>query len=142
MRLANAELALRNHVRETMDQYIEEFTTMVAMLGAKAQGKFDQEGQVYTQWRLHIKLAFDGKELKPYNGPVFSKGQRAAISIMLLLAAVNNQREGTRNSLMFLDEPTSRVDDARANEIGLVLQRTNVQYFITHQVTASIQSVE
>lgn len=141
-RLASAELALRNHVREIMEQYIEEFTVMTALLGAKAQGKFEQEGQNYTQWSLRLKLAFDGKELKPYYDPEFSSGQRAANSIMLLLAAMNNQREGTQNCLMFLDEPTARVDDVRANEIGMVLQRTQVQYFITHQVSASLHSVD
>ncbi|MGF9713142.1 hypothetical protein [Paenibacillus naphthalenovorans] len=80
--------------------------------------------------------------MKPYFDPIFSSGQRAAISIMLLLASLSNRKEGTKNSLMFLDEPTSRVDDARANEIGTILQKTNIQYFITHQVSASLVSVE
>jgi chromosome segregation protein len=141
-RLENAEISLRHHVKETMSQYIEEFTEMANMLGAKAQGKLDQEGPSYNQWKLHLKLAFDGKELKPYSDPIFSSGQRAAISIMLLLASLSNTKEGTQNSLMFLDEPTSRVDDARANEIGTILQKTNVQYFITHQVSASLISVD
>lgn len=141
-RLESAEISLRNHVKETMSQYIEEFIEMAKMLGAKAQGKLDQEGSSYNQWKLHLKLGFDGKELKPYSDPIFSSGQRAAISIMILLASLSNKKEGTQNSLMFLDEPTSRVDDARANEIGTILQKTNVQYFITHQVSASLMSVD
>lgn len=141
-RLANSEYALKIHIKETMNQYIEEFSEMASLLGAKASGKFDQEGQHYLQWQLHIKIAFDGKEMRPYYDPSFSKGQRAAMSIMLLLAAVNNHREGAKNSIMFLDEPTSRVDDYRANEIGLILQETNIQYFITHQISASLQSVD
>ncbi|GEM_PF-1445982 len=140
-RLAKSEYDLRVHIKETMNQYIEEFKEMADLLGAKVSGKFDQEGSHYLQWQLHIKIAFDGKELRPYFDPSFSKGQRAAVSIMLLLAAVNNHREGAKNSIMFLDEPTSRVDDYRANEIGLILQKTNIQYFITHQISASLQSV-
>lgn len=141
-RLESAEISLRHHVKETMTQYIEEFIEMANMLGAKAQGKLDQEGPSYNQWKLQLKLAFDGKDLKPYFDPVFSSGQRAAISIMLLLASLSNKKEGTQNSLMFLDEPTSRVDDARANEIGTILQKTNIQYFVTHQVSASLISVD
>ncbi|MEW9123840.1 MAG: hypothetical protein AB2421_14105 [Thermotaleaceae bacterium] len=137
-----AKSALKIHVKETMEQYIEEFTEMASLLGAKASGKFEQNGDDYLQWKLHLKIGFDGKEPKPYFDPGLSKGQRAAVSIMLLLAAVNNSREGTKCSVMFLDEPTSRVDDYRANEIGLLLQKTNMQYFITHQISASLNTVE
>lgn len=140
--LALAELALKNHVQETMSQYIEEFKSMAELLGAKAEGKFQQDGPSYVGWKIKIKIGFDGKELVDYDDPEFSSGQRAAISIMLLLAAVSNQKEGTKNSLMFLDEPTARVDDARANEIGTILQKSNVQYFITHQISESLKSID
>lgn len=141
-RLALAEISLKNHVQETMSQYIEEFKSMAELLGAKADGKFQQEGPSYLNWQIKMKIGFDGKELVYYDDPEFSSGQRAAISIMLLLAAVSNQKEGTKNSLMFLDEPTARVDDARANEIGTILQKSNVQYFITHQISESLKSVD
>ncbi|PQP82222.1 hypothetical protein C0Q44_21535 [Paenibacillus sp. PCH8] len=140
--LALAEIALKNHVQETMSQYIDEFKSMAELLGAKAEGKFQQEGPSYLNWKIQMKIGFDGKELVHYDDPEFSSGQRAAISIMLLLAAVSNQKEGTQNSLMFLDEPTSRVDDARANEIGTILQKSNIQYFITHQVSESLKSID
>ena len=141
-RLALAEISLKNHVHETMSQYIEEFKSMAGLLSARAEGKFQQEGPSYLNWQIRIKIGFDGKELVYYDDPEFSSGQRAAISIMLLLAAVSNQKEDTHNSLMFLDEPTSRVDDARANEIGVVLQKSNVQYFITHQISESLKSID
>ncbi len=141
-RLAIAELALRNHVQETMSQYIEEFKSMAELLGAEADGKFLQEGPNYLQWQVRIKIGFDSKELVLYDDPEFSSGQRAALSIMLLLAAISNKKEGSRNNIMFLDEPTARVDDARANEIGMILQKTNIQYFITHQVSESLKSVD
>jgi chromosome segregation ATPase len=141
-RLATAEITFRNHVNETMKQYIEEFIDMVSLLGAKGSGKFEQEGSNHNQWKLNIRLGFDGKDLTPYYDPTFSSGQRAAISIMLLIAALNNKREGLQNSIMFLDEPTARVDDERANEIGILLQSTNIQYFITHQSSASLRSVD
>ncbi|MEK4006031.1 ATP-binding protein [Paenibacillus sp. FSL H3-0333] len=140
--LALAEIALKNHVQETMSQYIDEFKSMAELLGAKGEGKFQQEGPSYLNWKIQMKIGFDGKELVDYDDPEFSSGQRAAISIMLLLAAVSNQKEGTQNSLMFLDEPTSRVDDARANEIGTILQKSNIQYFITHQVSESLKSID
>ncbi|MFB6367838.1 ABC transporter ATP-binding protein [Paenibacillus elgii] len=141
-RLAIAEIALKNHVQETMIQYIDEFKSMAELLGARAEGKFQQEGPSYLNWQIQIKIGFDGKELVHYDDPEFSSGQRAAISIMLLLAAGSNKKEGTQNSLMFLDEPTARVDDARANEIGTILQKSNVQYFITHQISESLKSID
>lgn len=141
-RLEDAKIALKYHVRETMNEYIEEFNDMAELLDAKSVGKFDQDGEDYRNWKLIIKIGFDGKEPKPYYDPDLSKGQRAAVSIMLLLAAINNKNEDGRNNIMFLDEPTSRVDDYRASEIGKVLQKTNIQFFITHQVSASLQSVD
>lgn len=140
--LEKAKVALRNHVRETMNQYIEEFNIMADMLGAKSSGKFYQETEDYHKWKVILKIGFDGKVEKPYYDPDLSKGQRAALSIMLLLAAINNNREGIKNSIMFLDEPTSRVDDYRASEIGQILQKSNIQFFITHQVSASLNSVQ
>lgn len=141
-RLEDAKIALKYHVRETMNEYIEEFNDMAELLDAKSVGKFEQDGEDYHNWKLIIKIGFDGKEPKPYYDPDLSKGQRAAVSIMLLLAAINNKNENGRNNIMFLDEPTSRVDDYRASEIGKVLQKTNIQFFITHQVSASLQSVD
>lgn len=141
-RLEEAKIALKHHVRETMNEYIEEFKDMAELLDAKGEGKFEQDGEDYHNWKLIIKIGFDGKETEPYYDPGLSKGQRAAVSIMLLLAAMNNKHEDSRNSIMFLDEPTSRVDDYRASEIGKVLQKTNIQFFITHQVSASLKSVD
>lgn len=141
-RLEEAKIALKYHVRETMNEYIEEFKDMAELLDAKGVGKFEQDGEDYHNWKLIIKIGFDGKEPEAYYDPGLSKGQRAAVSIMLLLAAMNNKNEDSRNSIMFLDEPTSRVDDYRASEIGKVLQKTNIQFFITHQISASLQSVD
>jgi len=141
IRLEEAQIALKYHVRETMNEYIEEFNDMAELLGATSAGKFEQDGEDYHNWKLIIQMGFDGKKQKPYYDPSFSKGQRAALSIMLLLSAINNKKEGTKNSVMFLDEPTSRVDDYRAAEIGKILQKTNIQFFITHQISASLQSV-
>ncbi|MHC1682917.1 MAG: ATP-binding protein [Clostridiaceae bacterium] len=141
-RLEDAKISLKYHIRETMNEYIDEFKDMAELLDAKGLGKFEQDGDDYRNWKLIIKIGFDGKEPKPYYDPDLSKGQRAAVSIMLLLAAINNKNENSRNSIMFLDEPTSRVDDYRASEIGKILQKTNIQFFITHQVSASLQSVD
>ena len=134
------KLALKHHTKETMNEFMEEVKDMAALLNATAQGKFEQDGDDYHKWELTVKIGFDGKEVKPYYDPSFSKGQRAALSIMLILAAINNKKEGTTSSIMFLDEPTSRVDDYRASEIGELLQKANVQFFITHQISASLKS--
>lgn len=134
------KLALKHHTKETMNEFMEEVKDMAALLNATAQGKFEQDGEDYHKWELTVKIGFDGKEPRPYYDPSFSKGQRAALSIMLILAAINNKKEGTTSSIMFLDEPTSRVDDYRAGEIGELLQKANVQFFITHQISASLKS--
>lgn len=128
-RLENAEISLRYHVKETMDQYIEEFVAMANMLGAKAQGKLDQDGQSYQQWKLHLKLAFDGKEMKPYYDPIFSSGQRAAISIMLLLASLSNKKKVQRIVLCFL---MSLLLESMMPALMRLVQSSKNQYSIFH----------
>ncbi|MCL4424045.1 MAG: hypothetical protein M1553_01000 [Firmicutes bacterium] len=141
-RLAEAEVELRNHIRETMEQYIQEFSDLASLLGAQAKGKLEQDGSNPELWKLHVYVGFNGKNPQPYYEPGLSSGERAVVSIMLLLAAVNNRKENQFTTLMFLDEPTARVDDGRANELGTLLQVTDIQYFITHQTSASLISVD
>jgi len=93
-------------------------------------------------WQLHLAIGFDGKKPSPIDGPDLSSGQKACTSLMLLLAALNSQKEGKVSPIMFLDEPKARVDDDRGNEIGQLLQVTDIQYFITHQQGESLKSID
>lgn len=133
---------LKNHVRTTIKEYILEFETLADLLRAKAKGKLEEITEDPDFWELHMEIGFPGKDLSPVNGPKPSSGERACCSLMLLLAAVSNRKEGRHIPVMFLDEPRSRLDDARGNEIGQLLQVTDVQYFITHQQGESLKSVD
>ncbi|AIF53528.1 AAA family ATPase [Pelosinus sp. UFO1] len=133
---------LKNHVRTAIKEYISEFETLADLLRAKTKGKLEEIAEDPDFWELHMEIGFPGKELSPVNGPKLSSGERACCSLMLLLAAVSNMKEGRHIPVMFLDEPRSRLDDARGNEIGQLLQVTDVQYFITHQQGESLKSVD
>lgn len=138
----NCLFELKNHVRTTIKEYISEFETLADLLRAKAKGKLEEITEDPDFWELHMEIGFPGKDLSPVNGPKPSSGERACCSLMLLLAAVSNRKEGRHIPVMFLDEPRSRLDDARGNEIGQLLQVTDVQYFITHQQGESLKSVD
>lgn len=133
---------LKNHVRTAIKEYISEFETLADLLRARAKGKLEEVAEDPDFWELHMEIGFPGKDLSPVNGPKPSSGERACCSLMLLLAAVSNRKEGQHIPVMFLDEPRSRLDDARGNEIGQLLQVTDVQYFITHQQGESLKSVD
>ncbi|MNP77724.1 hypothetical protein D3C76_1752060 [compost metagenome] len=61
---------------------------------------------------------------------------------MILLAAISDNSNGRTAPIMFLDEPKARVDDDRGNEIGQLLQITDIQYFITHQQGESLKTID
>lgn len=129
------------HIKDTVKEYIGEFATLADLLKAKANGRLEEVGEDPELWQLHLDIGFDGKELRSISDPRLSSGQRACTSLMLLLAAVSNRREG-QIPIMFLDEPKARLDDARGNEVGQLLQVTDVQYFITHQQGESLKTID
>jgi len=134
--------ALRNHIKDTMKEYINSFKMLADLMGAKALGELREQGEMPELWELVMAIGFDGKDPVPIDGPDLSSGQRACTSLMLLLAAINSQNEVKKMPIMFLDEPRARVDDARGNEIGQLLQVTDCQYFITHQHGESLKSID
>lgn len=138
----NSLFALRKHIKETINEYIEEFHFLASLLEAQAKGRLEEKGEDPELWELFLSIGFDGKKPTPINGPELSSGQRACTSLMILLAAMNNRRESLKVPIMFLDEPRARLDDDRGNEVGQLLQVTDVQYFITHQQGQSLKTVD
>ncbi len=133
---------LKSHIKMLMREYITEFQTLADLLRATAKGKLEEITPEPETWQLHLAIGFDGKKPSPIDGPDLSSGQKACTSLMLLLAALNSQKEGKVSPIMFLDEPKARVDDDRGNEIGQLLQVTDIQYFITHQQGESLKSID
>ncbi|MBN7772637.1 chromosome segregation protein SMC [Clostridium aminobutyricum] len=133
---------LKSHIKTIMREYIAEFQTLADLLKANAKGKLEEITPEPETWQLHLAIGFDDKKPSPIDGPDLSSGQKACTSLMILLAALNSQKEGNVSPIMFLDEPKARVDDDRGNEIGQLLQVTDIQYFITHQQGESLKSID
>lgn len=133
---------LRQHIRITVKEYIEEFQTLAGLLKASARGRIEERGEDPEYWELYLYIGYDGKEATLIDGPELSSGQKACTSLMLLLAAINDRKENKRVPIMFLDEPKSRLDDSRGNEVGALLQLTDIQYFITHQQGESLKYID
>jgi chromosome segregation ATPase len=133
----------RSHIKEIMNDYISEFEKLAVLLNASAKGKLIEVTPEPETWHIQLYIGYDGKEPVLVNGPHLSSGQKASTSLMILLAALsNNQNEKTTTPIMFLDEPKARVDDDRGNEIGQLLQVTDIQYFITHQQGESLKTID
>ncbi len=133
---------LRHHIKVTIKDYVEEFQKLAELLKATARGRLEEKGEDPEYWELYLYIGFDGKSPTLIDGPELSSGQKACTSLMLLLAAVNDRKEGGNVPIMFLDEPKSRLDDSRGNEVGALLQLTDVQYFITHQHGESLRQID
>ncbi|EHL06285.1 hypothetical protein HMPREF0322_03037 [Desulfitobacterium hafniense DP7] len=133
---------LKNHIKGIMKEYIAEFQILAELLKAIGKGKLEEITPDPETWELHLAIGFDGKKPSPIDGPDLSSGQKACTSLMLLLAALNSQKGEKVSPIMFLDEPKARVDDDRGNEIGQLLQVTDIQYFITHQQGESLKSID
>lgn len=132
----------KTHIKLIMKEYIKEFETLAGLLKASAIGHIRETTPEPETWEIQLSIGYDGKEPVPVDGPHLSSGQKACTSLMLLLAAVNDHRNGKLTPIMFLDEPKARVDDERGNEIGQLLQITDIQYFITHQQGESLKSID
>lgn len=136
--LEETRSAHRLSVQRTLSRYLEELEGLASRLpgctteGSKAVPIGDDH------WELHVKIGFDGKAAIPYNHRNLSGGQRAATSVMLLMAAL--KLDGGF-SVMFLDEPTARLDDQRSEELGDLLRASGAQIFVTAPTSASLLSM-
>lgn len=132
----------RNHIKDIMKDYISEFENLADLLKASAKGKLVEITPEPETWEIHLFIGYDGKEPVAVDGPDLSSGQKASTSLMILLAALSDINNGRSTPIMFLDEPKARVDDERGNEIGQLLQVTDIQYFITHQQGESLKTID
>ncbi|MBS3975886.1 MAG: chromosome segregation protein SMC [Syntrophomonadaceae bacterium] len=132
----------RGHIKEIMNEYIKEFESFADLLKASAKGKLVEVTPEPETWEIHLFIGYDGKEPVAVDGPHLSSGQKASTSLMILLAALSDNKNDKATPIMFLDEPKARVDDDRGNEIGQLLQVTDIQYFITHQQGESLKSID
>lgn len=132
----------RGHIKEIMKDYISEFESLADLLKASTKGRLVEITPEPETWEIHLFIGYDGKEPVAVDGPDLSSGQKASTSLMILLAAISDNRNGRTAPIMFLDEPKARVDDDRGNEIGQLLQITDIQYFITHQQGESLKTID
>jgi hypothetical protein len=135
-------LQFRGHIKEIMKDYIAEFESFADLLKASAKGRLVEVTPEPETWEIHLFIGYDGKEPVAVDGPHLSSGQKASTSLMILLAALSDNKNGKISPIMFLDEPKARVDDERGNEIGQLLQVTDIQYFITHQQGESLKNID
>jgi chromosome segregation ATPase len=132
----------RSHIKEIIKDYIEQFVNLAKLLKATAKGRLVEITPEPETWEIHLFIGYDGKEPIAVDGPYLSSGQKASTSLMILLAALSDSNDGITTPIMFLDEPKARVDDDRGNEIGQLLQATDIQYFITHQQGESLKTID
>lgn len=132
----------RGHIKEIVKDYISEFEFFADLLKALGKGKLIEVTPEPETWEIQLYIGYDGKDPVPVDGPHLSSGQKASTSLMILLAALSDSKKGTTTPIMFLDEPKARVDDERGNEIGQLLQVTDIQYFITHQQGESLKTID
>ncbi len=132
----------RGHIKDIMKDYIAEFESFADLLRASAKGKLVEITPEPETWEIQLSIGYDGKEPVAVDGPHLSSGQKASTSLMILLAALSDNKSGKITPIMFLDEPKARVDDERGNEIGQLLQITDIQYFITHQHGESLKTID
>lgn len=139
---AQVEVTKNQHrvsVRRTIQRYLTEFANMAKLIpGTSTEGsKLIEVGE--DDWELHLKVGFDGKEPVDYSSRKLSGGQKAATSVMLLMAAL--KLDGSF-SLMFLDEPAARLDDKRARELGQLLRAAGAQILLTAPTSASMLAMD
>lgn len=132
----------RGHIKEIMKDYIAEFESFADLLKATGKGRLVEVTPEPETWEIQLFIGYDGKDPVAVDGPHLSSGQKASTSLMILLAALSDNKRGKMTPIMFLDEPKARVDDDRGNEIGQLLQITDIQYFITHQQGESLKTID
>ena len=145
-RLAEQAEADRAKVEAAHDQYRrftrKRFRVYFDHLKVEAERiKFRVEGNLTerTDGRFDVALlvGVGDKAPVPYDSPALSGGEKAALSILMAMSAIEG-RDGGGPGFFLVDEPFSASDTYKIRELGTFLARTGAQYLISMPTTMDI----
>jgi len=145
-RLEQQAEADRAKVEAAHDQYRrftrKRFRVYFERLAAEAERiRFRVEGNLAerTDGRFDVNLmvGVGDKAPVPYDSPALSGGEKAALSILMAMSAIEG-RDGGGPGFFLVDEPFSASDTYKIGELGTFLARTGAQYLISMPTTMDI----
>lgn len=137
--LQAAREEFNQHVELVCNLFNRRVREAAALANADADVRLIKEGEEWTaNWRLELRIGFDGKSLVPFHDPSLSGGQAVITSLIILIAAVSVE---SAFQLMMLDEPYAHLDDGRTDEVGRFLHSTQAQFILTAPANATLRSI-
>ncbi len=135
--LAEARRRYKQHVRETVHRLAASFRDVCTKAAMTGELKLvpEEDGEHALSVRVAHTSGAPAEALAPYQSGSHSDGQRAKISILLLLAAMSS--EGA-SDLLIMDEHSAHLDSRNIDYIGEAMRTLSaqVQFVLASPVTA------
>lgn len=135
--LADARRRYEQHVRESVHRLAASFRDVCAKAAMTGELKLvpSDDGEHALSVRVAHAPEAQADALAPYHSGAHSDGQRAKISILLLLAAMSS--EGA-SDLLIMDEHSAHLDSRNIDYIGEAMRTLSgqVQFVLASPVTA------
>jgi chromosome segregation ATPase len=130
------------HINQTLQNLNRAFKEICAQAGM--EGELDRRPSLTQEdeWALDVRVAHqDGGTKLSYQHHKHSGGQKAKISILLLLAAMSS--EGAAD-LLIIDEHSAHLDSENIDYVGDVMRalRERVQFILALPATAEARRIE
>jgi chromosome segregation ATPase len=134
--LERARKRYDEHIRQTMQALNRSFKEICEQAGMEGEIKLEPSPSVEGEWSLDVRVAHTpGEPKRPYQSREHSGGQRAKISILLLLAAMSI--EGSAD-LLIMDEHIAHLDSQNIDYVAEVMAalKGKVQFLLATPTNA------
>jgi chromosome segregation ATPase len=134
--LERARKRYEEHIRQTMQALNRSFKEVCEQAGMEGEIKLEPSPSVEGEWSLDVRVAHTpGEPKQPYQSREHSGGQRAKISILLLLAAMSI--EGSAD-LLIMDEHIAHLDSQNIDYVAEVMSalKGKVQFLLATPTNA------
>jgi chromosome segregation ATPase len=134
--LERARKSYDEHIRQTMQALNRSFREVCEQAGMEGEVRLVPSAAVEGEWALDVRVAHNPDEpKKPYQSREHSGGQRAKISILLLLAAMSI--EGAAD-LLIMDEHIAHLDSQNIDYVAEVMSalKGKVQFLLATPTNA------
>jgi chromosome segregation ATPase len=134
--LERARTSYDEHIRQTIQALNRSFREVCEHAGMEGEIRLEPSSSIEGEWALDVRVAHTpGEPKQPYQSGDHSGGQRAKISILLLLAAMSI--EGSAD-LLIMDEHIAHLDSQNIDYVAEVMAalRGKVQFLLATPTNA------
>ncbi len=125
----------RRFTRNRFRLYFDRLRSEAERIRFKVEGSLTE--RIGGRFDLGLQVSVGDKAPVPYDSAALSGGEKAALSILMAMSAIE-RGDGGGPGFFLIDEPFSASDTHKIQELGTFLARTGAQYLISMPTTMDI----